>query len=197
MLVFREEKTSEEEAKAWQFWHSRQHSIKQRIFDADTKNSMGLVGCIEETSHNAISVYWNPNEGPAKVNIAVQCLSTDFSNQKGVKVIKDLKMTLKTTWEFIQREKKRFFVHNFPKFFSKLQGLPLHVQIDTHDLEFRAPSKAPVHRGYCQIKVFCDKVRWNCFSYWKDFFIDNNKLHKTIRSINSKKRRKANNERHE
>ncbi|OWA51832.1 Protein grainyhead [Hypsibius exemplaris] len=99
----------------------RQHSIKQRIFDADTKNSMGLVGCIEETSHNAISVYWNPNEGPAKVNIAVQCLSTDFSNQKGVK------------------------------------GLPLHVQIDTHDLEFRVPSKVPVHRGYCQIKVFCDK----------------------------------------
>lgn len=86
MLVFREEKTSEEEAKAWQFWHSRQHSIKQRIFDADTKNSIGLVGCIEETSHNAISVYWNPHEGPAKVNIAVQCLSTDFSNQKGVKV---------------------------------------------------------------------------------------------------------------
>ncbi|XP_055337163.1 protein grainyhead-like isoform X2 [Paramacrobiotus metropolitanus] len=119
MLVFREEKTSEEEAKAWQFWHSRQHSIKQRIFDADTKNSQGLVGCIEETSHNAISVYWNPHEGHAKVNIAVQCLSTDFSNQKGVK------------------------------------GLPLHVQIDTHE-DPRAQGK-PVHRGYCQIKVFCDK----------------------------------------
>ena len=27
----------------------------------------------------------NPLEGPAKVNIAVQCLSTDFSTQKGVK----------------------------------------------------------------------------------------------------------------
>ncbi|GAU99428.1 hypothetical protein RvY_10432-2 [Ramazzottius varieornatus] len=119
MLVFREEKTSEEEAKAWQFWHSRQHSIKQRIFDADTKNSIGLVGCIEETSHNAISVYWNPHEGPAKVNIAVQCLSTDFSNQKGVK------------------------------------GLPLHIQIDTHE-DLRAQGK-PFHRGYCQIKIFCDK----------------------------------------
>lgn len=86
MLVFREEKTQEEEVKAWQFWHSRQHSIKQRILDADTKNSSGIVGPIEEVAHNAIAFYWNPLEGPAKVNIAVQCLSTDFSNQKGVKV---------------------------------------------------------------------------------------------------------------
>jgi len=45
----------------------------------------GLVGCIEEVSHNALAVYWNPLESPAKVNIAVQCLSTDFSTQKGVK----------------------------------------------------------------------------------------------------------------
>ena len=36
-------------------------------------------------SHNALAVYWNPLESPAKVNIAVQCLSTDFSTQKGVK----------------------------------------------------------------------------------------------------------------
>jgi hypothetical protein len=34
MLVFREEKSPEDEIKAWQFWHSRQHSIKQRILDA-------------------------------------------------------------------------------------------------------------------------------------------------------------------
>ncbi|CAG0883984.1 unnamed protein product [Darwinula stevensoni] len=119
VLVFREEKSAEDEIKAWQFWHGRQHSIKQRILDIDTKNSLGLVGCIEEVAHNAIAVYWNPLESPAKINIAVQCLSTDFSSQKGVK------------------------------------GLPLHLQIDTYD----EPSKSgPVcHRGYCQIKVFCDK----------------------------------------
>nr|XP_017019731.1 protein grainyhead isoform X4 [Drosophila kikkawai] len=118
MLMFREEKSPEDEIKAWQFWHSRQHSVKQRILDADTKNSVGLVGCIEEVSHNAIAVYWNPLESSAKINIAVQCLSTDFSSQKGVK------------------------------------GLPLHVQIDT----FEDPRDAAVfHRGYCQIKVFCDK----------------------------------------
>lgn len=36
-------------------------------FDADTKNSVGLVGCIEEVAHNAIAVYWNPLESAAKV----------------------------------------------------------------------------------------------------------------------------------
>lgn len=35
---------------------------------ADTKNSVGLVGCIEEVSHNAIAVYWNPLESSAKVS---------------------------------------------------------------------------------------------------------------------------------
>ncbi|KAJ8986292.1 hypothetical protein NQ317_010003 [Molorchus minor] len=108
----------EDEIKAWQFWHGRQHSVKQRILDADTKNSVGLVGCIEEVAHNAIAIYWNPMESPAKINIAVQCLSTDFSSQKGVK------------------------------------GLPLHLQIDTYE----DPRDSNIfHRGYCQIKVFCDK----------------------------------------
>ena len=35
----------------------------------DTKNSVGLVGCIEEVSHNAICVYWNPMESSAKVRL--------------------------------------------------------------------------------------------------------------------------------
>ncbi|KAL7045770.1 hypothetical protein ACKWTF_002329 [Chironomus riparius] len=118
MLMFREEKSPEDEIKAWQFWHARQHSVKQRILDADTKNSVGLVGLIEEISHNAIAVYWNPLESSAKINVAIQCLSTDFSSQKGVK------------------------------------GLPLHIQVDT----FEDPRDTSVcHRGYCQIKVFCDK----------------------------------------
>jgi transcription factor CP2-like protein len=38
MLVFREEKSPEDEAKAWQFWHGRQHSAKQRILDAGMNN---------------------------------------------------------------------------------------------------------------------------------------------------------------
>lgn len=66
-----------------------------------------------------------------QINVAVQCLSTDFSSQKGVK------------------------------------GLPLHIQVDTyeepppHTHTYTPPS----HRGYCQIKVFCDKVTALAFSY--------------------------------
>lgn len=44
-------------------------------FHLDTKNSVGLVGCIEEVSHNAIAVYWNPLESSAKViNLQTQFL---------------------------------------------------------------------------------------------------------------------------
>ncbi|GBN68921.1 Protein grainyhead [Araneus ventricosus] len=118
MLVFREEKSPEDELKAWKFWHGRQHSVKQRILDADTKNSCGIIGQIEEVTHNAIAFYWSPLDGPAKISVSVHCLSTDFSNQKGVK------------------------------------GFPLHIQIDTTD---DPRESLPIHRGYCQIKVFCDK----------------------------------------
>ncbi|GFO13319.1 DNA-binding protein elf-1 [Plakobranchus ocellatus] len=120
VLTFREEKPMEEERKAWEFWHGRQHSYKQRILDIDTKNCQGVLPQnIEEISFNAVAVRWNPMEGPVRVNIAVHCLSTDFSNQKGVK------------------------------------GIPLHVQIDTY--EQSPKDNTLVHRGYCQIKAFCDK----------------------------------------
>uniref|UniRef100_A0A1I7SBY4 CP2 domain-containing protein n=2 Tax=Bursaphelenchus xylophilus TaxID=6326 RepID=A0A1I7SBY4_BURXY len=117
MVVFRENKPREEEIKTWQLWHKRQHSPKQRILEVDSKNSSGILGQIEEIAHNAVQFCWDPSNTP-QISIAFQCLSTDFSAQKGVK------------------------------------GLPLHVQIDTYDDE---DSKVPFHRGYCQIKVFCDK----------------------------------------
>lgn len=41
MLMFREEKSPEDEIKAWQFWHGRQHSVKQRILDAG-KSTLGI-----------------------------------------------------------------------------------------------------------------------------------------------------------
>lgn len=61
-----------------------------------------------------------------QVFISVNCLSTDFSSQKGVK------------------------------------GLPLNIQIDTYSYNNR--SNKPIHRAYCQIKVFCDKVRSGQFA---------------------------------
>ena len=72
MVTFRDHKSAEEEIKLWQFWHARQHSVKQRILDADTKNSIGIVSNIEEISHNALAVYWNPLESPAKVQSSAQ-----------------------------------------------------------------------------------------------------------------------------
>ncbi|KAI1713924.1 CP2 transcription factor domain-containing protein [Ditylenchus destructor] len=122
MIVFREDKTYEEEIRTWQLWHKRQHTAKQRILEVDAKNSTGIIGQVEEVAFNAIQFCWNPNETPnVKLSIAVQCLSTDFSTQKGVK------------------------------------GLPLHIQIDTYDEGEDSLKTTPFHRGYCQIKVFCDK----------------------------------------
>ncbi|KAL3869309.1 hypothetical protein ACJMK2_042003 [Sinanodonta woodiana] len=87
MAVFREDKHLEDERKAWDFWHSRQHSFKQRVMDIDTKNSIGVIPSnVEEIAYNAVAVRWTPQETPTvKMNIAIHCLSTDFSNQKGVK----------------------------------------------------------------------------------------------------------------
>ncbi|XP_054844825.1 grainyhead-like protein 1 homolog isoform X3 [Eublepharis macularius] len=119
MVVFAEDKTREDQLRHWKYWHSRQHTAKQRCIDiADYKESFNTISNIEEIAYNAISFTWDIND-EAKVFIAVNCLSTDFSSQKGVK------------------------------------GLPLNLQIDTYSYNNR--SNKPVHRAYCQIKVFCDK----------------------------------------
>ena len=87
MLVFRDAKNPEDEVNAWEFWHQRQPTSKQRIIDAETNNISEECGIsqIEDVSYNAIAVYWNPLQKPAFISVAVQCLSTDFSVQKGVK----------------------------------------------------------------------------------------------------------------
>ena len=87
MLVFRDAKNPEDETNAWEFWHGRQPTSKQRIIDAETNNISDQCGIsdIEDVAYNAIAVYWNPLEKPAFLSIAIQCLSTDFSLQKGVK----------------------------------------------------------------------------------------------------------------
>uniref|UniRef100_A0A8C6S8W8 Grainyhead-like transcription factor 1 n=1 Tax=Neogobius melanostomus TaxID=47308 RepID=A0A8C6S8W8_9GOBI len=119
MVVFGEEKCRDDQLKHWKYWHSRQHTAKQRCLDiADYKESFNTIGNIEEISYNAISFTWDTNE-EAKIFVSVNCLSTDFSSQKGVK------------------------------------GLPLNLQIDTYSYNNR--SNKPIHRAFCQIKVFCDK----------------------------------------
>ncbi|KAM9737560.1 grainyhead-like transcription factor 2b isoform 2-T2 [Menidia menidia] len=85
MVVFSEDKNRDEQLKYWKYWHSRQHTAKQRVLDiADYKESFNTIANIEEIAYNAISFTWDVNE-EAKIFITVNCLSTDFSSQKGVK----------------------------------------------------------------------------------------------------------------
>uniref|UniRef100_A0A3Q3XCX3 Grh/CP2 DB domain-containing protein n=1 Tax=Mola mola TaxID=94237 RepID=A0A3Q3XCX3_MOLML len=84
MVVFSEDKNRDEQLKYWKYWHARQHTAKQRVLDIDYKESFNTIGNIEEIAYNAISFTWDVNE-EAKIFITVNCLSTDFSSQKGVK----------------------------------------------------------------------------------------------------------------
>lgn len=85
MVVFGQEKCRDEQLKHWNYWHTRQHTAKQRVLDiADYKESFNTISNIEEIAYNAISFTWDVNE-EAKVFITANCLSTDFSSQKGVK----------------------------------------------------------------------------------------------------------------
>ncbi|KAJ7416624.1 grainyhead like transcription factor 3 [Willisornis vidua] len=85
MIVFDNEKVPTEQLKFWKHWHSRQPTAKQRVIDvADCKENFNTVQNIEELAYNALSFVWNIHE-EAKVFIGVNCLSTDFSSQKGVK----------------------------------------------------------------------------------------------------------------
>lgn len=52
MLMFREEKSPDDEIKAWQFWHSRQHSVKQRILDAGKLQENVFVPVV------VVTLYW-------------------------------------------------------------------------------------------------------------------------------------------
>ena len=53
--------------------------------------------------------------------LRINCLSTEFSSQKGVK------------------------------------GYPLHVVVDTYE-DLESETAEPVHRAYCKVKIFRDKV---------------------------------------
>ena len=33
---------------------------------------LGLIGCTDELAHNALAVYWNPYDSPAKVSYQLQ-----------------------------------------------------------------------------------------------------------------------------
>ncbi|KAH0617520.1 hypothetical protein JD844_015864 [Phrynosoma platyrhinos] len=63
MVVFSEDKNRDEQLKHWKYWHSRQHTAKQRVLDiADYKESFNTIGNIEEIAYNAVSFTWDVNE---------------------------------------------------------------------------------------------------------------------------------------
>uniref|UniRef100_A0A8C6SC37 Grainyhead-like transcription factor 2b n=1 Tax=Neogobius melanostomus TaxID=47308 RepID=A0A8C6SC37_9GOBI len=68
MVVFSEDKNRDEQLKYWKYWHSRQHTAKQRVLD---------IGPTKTKHHFQILILI--------IFITVNCLSTDFSSQKGVK----------------------------------------------------------------------------------------------------------------
>ncbi|KAM9851528.1 grainyhead-like protein 2 homolog isoform 2-T2 [Aulostomus maculatus] len=85
MVVFGDDKCRDQQLKNWKYWHSRQHSAKQRVLDiADCKERFSRIENVEEIAYNAVSFTWDATE-EAKVSISVNCLSTDFTPQKGVK----------------------------------------------------------------------------------------------------------------
>ena len=59
------------------------------IFDlfiySDRKSCQNIEENIDEISYNAAGFTWSPHLN-AKIVIRINCLSTDFSSQKGVKV---------------------------------------------------------------------------------------------------------------
>lgn len=54
MVVFSEDKNRDEQLKYWKYWHSRQHTAKQRVLDIgkllDSLGSGKLAGCQSESS---------------------------------------------------------------------------------------------------------------------------------------------------
>uniref|UniRef100_A0A452S723 Grainyhead like transcription factor 1 n=1 Tax=Ursus americanus TaxID=9643 RepID=A0A452S723_URSAM len=74
MVVFAEDKSREDQLRHWKYWHSRQHTAKQRCIDiADYKESFNTISNIEEIAYNAISFTWDIND-EAKVGDGVQGL---------------------------------------------------------------------------------------------------------------------------
>lgn len=51
----------------------------------------------------------------------------------------------------------QFFLSNNSCALFSWQGIPLHLQIDTYE-DINNPDAEPIHRAFCQIKVFRDKV---------------------------------------
>ncbi|ELK29154.1 Grainyhead-like protein 1 like protein [Myotis davidii] len=197
MVVFAEDKSREDQLRHWKYWHSRQHTAKQRCIDiADYKESFNTISNIEEIAYNAISFTWDindeakrpqkrsglqvgacrrvvigmrpPGEAGPGPRMDGQCpaeqperrreaLGESTCYEKAHSVVVD-ECRSATEWELETKAQVFISVNCLSTDFSSqkgVKGLPLNIQIDTYSYNNR--SNKPVHRAYCQIKVFCDK----------------------------------------
>lgn len=85
-LTFFDELDRRSEFNHWQYWYSLQANPNQRAFDIDRKNCENVLGKLDDLAYNAASFMWTPEVG-VKIVLRINCLSTEFSSQKGVKGI--------------------------------------------------------------------------------------------------------------
>ncbi|XP_019858101.1 PREDICTED: grainyhead-like protein 2 homolog isoform X2 [Amphimedon queenslandica] len=83
-LSFLDESDRTVEQSHWQYWYELQANPNQKAFDIDRKNCEGLIEKPLDLGYNAASFIWDPRLG-ARVVLRINCLSTEFSGQKGVK----------------------------------------------------------------------------------------------------------------
>ncbi|NXE39075.1 GRHL3 protein, partial [Ptilorrhoa leucosticta] len=85
MIVFDNEKIPTEQLKFWKHWHSRQPTAKQRVIDVGSLSScLCPWPLLPPLAEEEVSSTNHPCSC-LQVFIGVNCLSTDFSSQKGVK----------------------------------------------------------------------------------------------------------------
>ncbi|MEQ2245562.1 hypothetical protein ILYODFUR_029204 [Ilyodon furcidens] len=84
MAVFGEDKSRDDQLKNWKYWHSRQHTAKQRVLDiADYKESFSTIGNVEEIAYNAVSFTWDVSEEAKR---SISCSSLQPAHSLGVQL---------------------------------------------------------------------------------------------------------------
>lgn len=83
-LTFFDEQDNRVEQSNWQYWYSQQANPNQKAFDIDRKACENIQGKPVDMAYNATSFIWRPKLG-SKLVLRINCLSTEFSSQKGVK----------------------------------------------------------------------------------------------------------------
>eukprot|EP00731_Ephydatia_muelleri_P030770 Em0022g284a len=83
-LTFFDEPDKKLEASPLEYWYNIQANPTRGAFDIDRKSCENISDKPEDLTPNMTSFVWNPELG-AKIVLRINCLSTEFSPQKGVK----------------------------------------------------------------------------------------------------------------